>query len=594
MSSRRWLFAGAKAARPAAGTRRIFAEPNVCRANSELVESTTGVKPAHVLIALISLACSRAAPAATGEQLFKQRCAVCHLTGSSGAQGPGLGGVVGRTAGVGQFGYSRALRQSGITWDPQALDAFLAGPQKLVPGTSMVIAVPDAAERRELVSYLATLRANTGPAKVYDTDNSPWTPLAPGLRTGAAAMGDFRTDGPGVRRRITIADLPQPFATESARNSPKVVSKPANGQLLVPDGFKIEPFAKDLNNPRLLRTAPNGDLFVAESAPGRIQVLHDGRKDLFADNLDEPFGIAFYPPGNDPRWVYVAENNAIVRFPYRGGDRKARGERETVVPKLSNEHGGHWTRDVAFSLDGKQMFVSVGSASNVAERMPKRSVAEAQAFEKTAALGAAWEAEDHRADVLVFDPEGKGERIFATGIRNCVGLAVHPKTGNLWCSTNERDGLGDDLVPDYITRVTEGAFYGWPWYWLGGHEDPRLKGERPDLAAKVTSPDVLVQSHSASLQLTFYDGKMFPAEYRGDAFAAFHGSWNRARRTGYKIVRVLQKDGVPTGVYEDFVVGFIADPQSVWGRPVGVAVASDGALFFSEDGNGTIWRVSTR
>ena len=552
------------------------------------------MKPAYVLIVLILVACSRAAPAATGEQLFKQRCAVCHLTTSAGTQGPGLGGVIGRVAGRGQFGYSRALRASGILWDTTTLDTFLAGPQKLVPGTSMVIAVPDAAERGAIVSYLATLRASTAPGKIYDTDNSPWTPPAPGLRTGAAAMGDFRTDAPGVRRHLTFADLPPPFATESARNSPKVVSKPANGQLLVPNGFKIEPFAGGLDNPRLLRVAPNGDLFVAESGPGHIQVFHDGKKSLFAGDLVEPFGIAFYPPGNDPRWVYVAENNAIVRFPYRAGDRSAGGPRETVVAKLSNEHDGHWTRDIAFSLDGKQMFVSVGSASNVAERMKKRSVAEAQAFEKTAALGAAWDAEDHRADVLVFDPEGKSGRIFATGIRNCVGLAVHPKTGNLWCSTNERDGLGDDLVPDYITRVTEGAFYGWPWYWLGNHEDPRLKGERPDLAAKVTAPDVLLQSHSASLQLTFYDGKMFPAEYRGDAFAAFHGSWNRARRTGYKIVRVLQKNGVPTGVYEDFVVGFIAGPQSVWGRPVGVAVAGDGALLFSEDGNGTIWRVSTK
>jgi hypothetical protein len=209
-------------------------------------------------------------------------------------------------------------------------------------------------------------------------------------------------------------------------------------------------------------------------------------------------------------------------------------------------------------------------------------------------LGSAWDAEDHRADVLVFDAEGKSERIFATGIRNCVGLAVHPKTGDLWCSTNERDGLGDDLVPDYVTRVKDGGFYGWPWYWLGNHEDPRLKGERPDLAGKVTAPDVLLQSHSASLQLTFYDGKMFPAEYRGDGFAAFHGSWNRARRTGYKVVRVLQKDGVPTGEYEDFLVGFVADGQSVWGRPVGVTVAQDGSLLVSEDGNGTIWRVSTR
>jgi glucose/arabinose dehydrogenase len=196
--------------------------------------------------------------------------------------------------------------------------------------------------------------------------------------------------------------------------------------------------------------------------------------------------------------------------------------------------------------------------------------------------------------VLVFDSDGKGGKIFATGLRNCVGLAVHPATGDVWCSTNERDGLGDNLVPDYITRVKPGGFYGWPWYWLGDHEDPRHKGERPDLVGKVAMPDVLLQSHSASLQLTIYDGAMFPAEYKGDAFAAFHGSWNRAKRTGYKIVRVLQKDGVPTGEYEDFLVGFVASGDSVWGRPVGVAVAKDGALLVSEDGNGTLWRVSTQ
>jgi glucose/arabinose dehydrogenase len=312
----------------------------------------------------------------------------------------------------------------------------------------------------------------------------------------------------------------------------------------------------------------------------------------FAKDLDRPFGIAFYPPGPDPSFVYVAVNNAVLRFPYRSGDVVARGPAETIVPLLSKTTGGHWTRDVVFAADGKRMFVSVGSESNVAESMPDHPGKEIPRWEAEHGLGAAWGDEEQRADVLVFDAEGKGGRAFATGIRNCVGLALHAVTGDLWCSTNERDGLGDNLVPDYVTRVREGAFYGWPWYYLGDHEDPRHKGERRDLAGKITVPDVLLQPHSASLQLTFYDGAMFPASFRGNAFAAFHGSWNRAIRTGYKVARVLVENGVPTGEYEDFLTGFVVDEDHVWGRPVGVTVAHDGALLMSEDGNGTIWRIS--
>ncbi|MDU6378185.1 MAG: PQQ-dependent sugar dehydrogenase, partial [Bradyrhizobium sp.] len=206
--------------------------------------------------------------------------------------------------------------------------------------------------------------------------------------------------------------------------------------------------------------------------------------------------------------------------------------------------------------------------------------------------GAAWGAKTERAGVLAFDPDGKNRSLFATGIRNCVGLAIQPGSGTPWCSTNERDGLGDDLVPDYVTRVKEGGFYGWPWYYVGDNEDPRHAGERPDLKVQVTIPDVLLQAHSASLGLTFYDAALFPPEYRGDAFAAEHGSWNRSKRTGYKVIRVRLKDGVPTGEYEDFVTGFVVNDREVWGRPVGVAVARDGSLLISEDGNGTIWRVS--
>jgi len=335
---------------------------------------------------------------------------------------------------------------------------------------------------------------------------------------------------------------------------------------------------------------------VAHGA-GRIRVLRaaDGAakpsvNEVYASGLNKPFGIAFFPTTGEPTWVYVANTDSVVRFPYRRGDLKASAPPQTIVASLP--HGGnHSTRDIAFSNDGKRMFVSVGSASNVAEGLGKPDDA---AWPQNHPLGATWGSETDRADVLVFDADGKDRRVFATGIRNCVGLAVHPKTGDLWCSTNERDGLGDDLVPDYVTRVREGQFFGWPWYYIGDNEEPRLRGERRDLKGKVTVPDVLLQSHSASLGMTFYDGGAFPSEYQGDAFAAEHGSWNRAKRTGYKVIRIRLKDGVPTGEYQDFMTGFVASDSNVWGRPVGVAVAHDGALLVTEDGNGTIWRVSRK
>ena len=425
-----------------------------------------------------------------------------------------------------------------------------------------------------------------------------------GVLTGAAAFGSWRADAPGVRRHISVADLPAPGASSSARNPPHVVERPAGAALRVPPGFRVDRFAEELTNPRIVRVAPNGDVFVAETAAGRVRVLRAAagatraeRKEVFATGLDGPFGLAFYPPGPEPSWLYVAENDRVLRFPYRAGDLAASGAPQTVVAKLSPASGGHTTRDVAFSRDGRRMFVSVGSASNVAQRLPAKNAGELRAWEAQQGLGAAWGDEARRADVLAFDPEGQGGRIFATGLRNCVGLAVHPATGDVWGATNERDGLGDDLVPDYVTRVREGAFYGWPWYYLGAREDPRHPGARPDLAGRVTVPDVLLQAHSASLGLAFYDppaalAGAFPAGYRGDGFAALHGSWNRAQRTGYKVIRIRQQGGVPTGDYEDFLTGFVVDEERVWGRPVGVAVAKDGALLVTEDGNGTLWRVA--
>ena len=540
--------------------------------------------------------------AGQGRIFFQQNCATCHAdTLGPGntpimGQGPSLVGVFDRRAGsVPNFSFTPALSGSDVTWDSATLERFLANPTAMVPGTTMPVSVANSSDRSNVIAYLATLKPQ---AQVSQTAN----------RASASApetnSGDWRHAAPGVEHHFTLADLPAPYSTTSSGNSPQVVTQPANASLSVPPGFKVRLFATGLSNPRIVRVAPNGDIFVAETAANRIRVLRaaDGAQtpsdnQVFADGLDRPFGIAFYPPGNHPQWIYVANNNSIVRFPYRGGDLKASGTAQVIVPRLTESHGGHSTRDVAFSLDGKRMFITVGSGSNVADGMSKKNPEEVARWDAEHGRGAGWDAETNRADILVTDPEGHAPlHTFATGIRNGAGIAVDPDTGELWASTNERDGLGDDLVPDYITRVKAGGFYGWPWYYMGGHEDPRHAGERPDLAGKTITPDVLLQSHSAPLEMCFYTATTgvaaFPAEYRGDAFAAMHGSWNRSSRTGYKVVRVRLDHGVPTGEYVDFLTGFVVDSRNVWGRPVGVAVAHDGALLVTEDGNGTLWRVS--
>ncbi|HEX3884515.1 MAG TPA: sorbosone dehydrogenase family protein [Stellaceae bacterium] len=425
---------------------------------------------------------------------------------------------------------------------------------------------------------------------------SAWAADQPRVLTGAAAFGDWRQDAPGTVRKISAADLPAPFASPSARDTPRIVREPDGAKPSVPRGFSVARFADHLEGPRAIRVAPNGDVFVAESRAGAIVVLRPGKDapehQTFATGLDSPYGIAFWPPGPNPQYVYVGNTQSVVRFPYRNGDLRASGPAQTLVAPLAETGGGHWTRDIAFSPDGKQMYAAVGSSTNDAENMPKWSPDQIRPWEARHGLGAGWEHEANRADVRVFDPEGHGGKALATGIRNCAGLAIDPATGTPWCATNERDGLGDNLPPDYVTRVKEGGFYGWPWYYIGDHPDPRHKGERPDLAGKVAMPDVLIQPHSAPLQIAFYDGAMFPSEYRGNAFVTLHGSWNRAQRTGYKLVRIVVKNGVPTGEYEDFLTGFVTDDGGVWGRPVGVAVMKDGSLLVGEDGNGTIWRVS--
>jgi len=397
-----------------------------------------------------------------------------------------------------------------------------------------------------------------------------------------AVFTDYSQQKPGLTHRITPADLPAPYATQSVDNGPHLVPRPADAWPQAPAGFQVGLYATGLDNPRLVRRAPNGDLFVAESGPGRIRVLRGMRADgqaaqmeVFAEGLNKPFGIAFYPAGANPQFVYVAETGEVVRFPYRNGDVKARGAKQNVTGIPGGgllRGGGHWTRDIAFSLDGKKMFVSVGSRTNVMETDYNPL-------------------EYHRADILEFNPDGSGMRVFARGIRNPVGIAVNPQTGELWASVNERDGLGDNLVPDYITHVQDGGFYGWPWFYTGGHQDPRHQGRHAELKSKVIVPDVLLQPHNASLELTFYDGAQFPAEYRGDIFAAEHGSWNKAVRTGYEVIRVPLKNGKATGEYQDFLTGFVTADGRVWGRPVGVAVAQDGTLVVTDDGSNSIWRV---
>ena len=411
---------------------------------------------------------------------------------------------------------------------------------------------------------------------------------APAAESSAAAIKapmpkapftDFRYEKPGTMRKITVSDLPEPFATRSSNNGAEVVARPENAWPVAPEGFKVEMYQGGLENPRLLRTAPNGDIFLAESEPGRIRVFRGMTKDgkpeqsaIFAEGLKRPYGIAFYPPGPDPQWVYIGNTNEVVRIPYHAGDLKASGPPQHVADLPAGE--GHWTRALDFSKDGKTMFVAVGSASNVDDPDTHSE-------------------EKDRADILSCDPANCQLKVYAYGIRNAGGgIRVDPRTGELWCSVNERDALGDNLVPDYITHVQEGGFYGWPWWYIGGHQDPRHAGKHPELKDKAIVPDVLLQPHNASLEITFYEADKFPAEYRGDIFASEHGSWNKSIRVGYEVIRVpLHGNGHATGEYEDFLTGFVLPDGKVWGRPVGITVAPDGSLLVSDDGSNSIWRV---
>jgi glucose/arabinose dehydrogenase len=488
-----------------------------------------------------------------GGQLYGTYCASCH-----GAVGQGTGNIP-------------ALRQGPAQQATEGALFWFITKGAVANGMPSWSSLPEQ-QRWQIVAYLKTLPTVKAAAAETAAIGSSITTPPP-----TPPFTDFRYEEPGRSRKITVNDLPAPYATQSAGNAPQVVSRPEGVMPKAPAGFSVNLFAEGLDTPRVIRTAPNGDIFLAESGSGQIRIYRgmtaDGKPAqtaVFATGLSKPYGIAFYPVGPNPQWIYIGNTDAVIRFPYRNGDLKARGPAEHIADLPA---GGHWTRDLAFSLDSKTLFVAVGSASNVDD--PDTTPDEKE-----------------RANILAFNPDGSNKRIYASGIRNPSGIAVDPKNGQLWTTVNERDGLGDNLVPDYITSVREGGFYGWPWWYMGDHQDPRHKGKHPELKDKVIVPDVLLQPHNASLQITFYEAKRFPAEYQGDVFAAEHGSWNKATRVGYEVIRVPRHHtGKASGEYQDFLTGFVLPDGRVWGRPVSLATAPDGSLLVTDDGSNSIWRV---
>jgi glucose/arabinose dehydrogenase len=364
--------------------------------------------------------------------------------------------------------------------------------------------------------------------------------------------------------------LPAPFATGAAGNGPNRTKPPAGFLPTVPEGFRVNVFATEFKYPRWLTVAPNGDIFLADMGAGEIIVMRDPQRsggakerETFVDGMKRPFGIAFRED-----YVYVGNTNELVRFRYDPKTSKRLGEKEHLLDLPS---GGHSTRSLAFSADRKHLFIAVGSDSNIDTGEDPR-----------------------RAAITVCDPDGKNARLYATGLRNPVGLAIEPVTGTLWTGVNERDDLGDNLPPDYITSVKDGGFYGWPYSYIGDNVDPRVKPQQPELVKKAIIPDVLLGAHVAPLQLAFYTGKQFPEKYWGGAFVAEHGSWNRTARSGYQIAFVAFKNGEPSADPVPFMTGLVPDAagRDVYGRPVGVTVAPDGALLVSDDGAGVVYRIS--
>ncbi|PJJ54582.1 PQQ-dependent sugar dehydrogenase [Hymenobacter chitinivorans] len=415
------------------------------------------------------------------------------------------------------------------------------------------------------------------------------------------AQAAARTPADTVTTAATSVDLPAPYATESVTKRSKVIDWPAGRTPVVPAGFTVTEYAGSFNSPRWLYVTPNGDVLVAESntvptnpkkkvaaalnldpsrslkptSANRITLLRDtnqdGKPDLratFLTGLNQPLGMLVL--GN---YFYVANTDAVLRFAYQPGQTKITGPGQKILDLPAGGYNNHWTRNLLAAPDGSKIYVSVGSGSNVGEN--------------------GMDKEKRRANVLVINPDGSGEQIYAAGLRNPVGMAWAPGTGTLWTAVNERDELGDELVPDYLTSVRQGAFYGWPYAYFGQHEDPRRQGEAPELVRKTVVPDVALGPHTASLGLAFYDQKAFPAKYRNGAFIGQHGSWNRSTFSGYKVVFVPFHNGRPSGPMEDFATGFIANEEGkqVYGRPVGLTVQPDGALLIADDAGNKVWRV---
>jgi glucose/arabinose dehydrogenase len=392
--------------------------------------------------------------------------------------------------------------------------------------------------------------------------------------SGLAVASVFGQTAKPERIIIKPESLPQP--SQSATNFPRVTPAPVGAKLQLPPGFQISVFAEgDFANPRWMIEGPNGDLFLSDARKNVVFLLRDANKDgridnaserfTFVEGLKRPFGMAI-----QNGYFYVGNVNSVVRFKYNVGDTKITSAAEPIAELP--EAGFHWTRNLLFSPDGKKLYVAIGSASNVD-------------IEPDARRGA----------ISEYNPDGTGHRIFASGIRNPIGLAWNPTTKELWTAVNERDGLGDDLVPDYATSVKDGGFYGWPYMYIGDNVDPRRADDMKNIRLKSPIvPDVLLEAHCAALGLVFYTGKMFPKEYQGDAFVALHGSWNRAKRTGYKVVRIPMKNGKPEGGYENFLTGWVPDPtaREVWGRPVGLTMLRDGSLLVVDDGGNKVWRVT--
>lgn len=387
--------------------------------------------------------------------------------------------------------------------------------------------------------------------------------------------------GTSVKTAVATINLPAPYATPSVRNNSNVIGWPEGKTPITPVGFKISVFADGLDNPRWMYVAPNGDLFVSEantkgSSKNNIILMrdadHDGTPELkkvFLTGLNRPFGMLIL---NDK--FYVANTDGVMVFPYKAGQEEMTVPGNKILDLPAGGYNNHWTRNLLASRDGSKIYVTVGSGSNVAEHGIDNEL--------------------RRAGILEINADGTGEKVYASGLRNPVGLGWSPGTNTLWTAVNERDGLGDDLVPDYTTSVIPGGFYGWPYSYFGKNEDPRTKGQRPDLVSKALVPDVPLGAHTASLGLAFNEKNYFESKYAGGLFVAQHGSWNRSELSGYKVVFVPFKDGKPSGPMEDFLTGFIADKQNntVYGRPVGVVFTDDGSLLVTDDSSDRIWRIT--